>query len=146
MWHGSKLVRGTPEYWTGRTITILIVVAVFVAVIALYLLQSLPSREMRGWPVSAGTITEAHTIVRQYYNGERGSAVQFQPEIRVSYVAGGVQYTRWFALPGRWDLSREQLETSVQKLVGTQCQVHWRPRNPMDAYVTEKLISMPQKP
>jgi hypothetical protein len=57
-----------------------------------YLLQALPAREMRQWPTSAGVVTEAHTIARQLYDRERGSAAQFQPEIRVTYIAAGSSY------------------------------------------------------
>ena len=138
MWRGSRLVQGrTTPYWSRRTIIALSLWTLVAAVLVCYLLEVWPARQMREWPTSVGTISEAHTVVRQYYNGERGSAVQFQPEIRVSYFAEGKNCTRWFALPARWDLNRSEMEKKAGELVGTKCQVHWRPRKPIDAYVTE---------
>ena len=144
--HDTQLIRGRPTYWKGRTIILLTVSAMLVAGLAYYLLQALPAREMGQWPTSVGVVTEAHTIVRQFYNGERGSAVQFQPEIRVTYFAAGSSYTRWFALPARWDLTRGQMDAKAAELVGTKCQVHWRPRKPIDAHVTEIAAASPTKP
>jgi hypothetical protein len=135
--HETQLIRGKPTYWNGRTIIIATVSAMMAAGLVYYLLQTLPARELQRWPTSVGVVTAAHTIVRQLYNGERGSAGQFQPEIRVTYIAAGVSYTRWFPLPGRWDLTRGQMDAKAAELVGTQCQVHWRARKPLDAYVTE---------
>jgi lipoprotein-anchoring transpeptidase ErfK/SrfK len=99
--HDTQLTRGKAIYWKGRTVTLATVSAVMAAALVYYLLQVLPAREMRHWPMSVGTVIEARTIVRQFYDGERGSAVQFQPEIRVIYLAAGGSYTRWFALAAR---------------------------------------------
>ena len=72
--HNTQLIRGRPAHWKGRTIILLMVSAMTVAGLVYYLLQALPTREMGQWPTSVGVVTEAHTIVRQFYNGERGSA------------------------------------------------------------------------
>lgn len=100
---------------------------------------------MDDWPVSLGLVTLTRVSVAQIGESELGSSVTLQPELQVSYAVNGANYTRWFKLPARSDLSRTQLDRDTATLIGTHVQVHWKRENPLDAYVTKEL-GRPTKP
>ena len=116
---------------------VLLLAALGVAALTYIVLQTIHRRKVEQWPVSIGLVTAVRTGVSQVRESEQGSRVVLQAKICVMYSARGHSYTRWFSLPPRTDLTRTEMDTKSAQLVGSHCVVHWKEKQPMQAFVTE---------
>ena len=94
---------------------------------------------MDNWSISNGVVRETRVTVAHIVDGKYGGRIYLRPDIHVQYSASGAEYTRWFDLPERSDLTHEQMDKKLVELMGKRCQVHWKQDSPLKAYVTESL-------
>ena len=130
-----------PEYWNARKLLLAGLGIVGAVVLAYFIIQVLPGRSLQNWSTSTGVVSQTRISVSQIVETPRGTGVALQPQLQVTYSAAGALHTRWFELPARSDLTREQLDQKLAELVGRHVQVHWKPDAPLSAYVTEDLNS-----
>ncbi|MDQ1694579.1 MAG: hypothetical protein QOH85_2114 [Acidobacteriaceae bacterium] len=135
-----------PEYWNGRKLLLAGLAIVGAVVLAYFIIQVLPGRSSENWPTSTGLVIQGRSSVGQIVETNRGTGVVLQPKLLVTYSAAGALRTRWFELPARSDLTREQMDQTLVQLVGTHVQVHWKPNAPVNAYVTQDLSNEARKP
>jgi hypothetical protein len=106
-------------------------------------LESSSSLSAEEWTQEEIPVSEFRTVLTQVRESMRGTAVVYQAEAHVSYVAGGRHYSPWLPIlqPSG---SKQFLQLEIINLKKKPCRVHWDQEQPDHAFLTcDGAIQLP---
>jgi len=140
--NGMTVRKQEPLYASNRAL-VAFALAVCAGLIAIYSWRVHLRSQREEWPQEEIPVSEFRTVLTQVRESVRGTAVIYQAEAHVSYVAGGRHYSPWLPIlqPSG---SKQFLQLEIINLKKKPCRVHWDQKQPDHAFLTcDGAIQLP---
>jgi hypothetical protein len=131
-----------PLYASNRALAVF-GLAICAGLITIYSWRVHLRSQREEWPQEEIPVSEFRTVLTQVRESMRGTAVVYQAQAHVSYVAGGRHYSLWLPIlqPSG---SKQFLQLEIINLKKKPCRVHWDQKRPDHAFLTcDGAIQLP---
>ena len=139
---GMTVGKEKPLYASNRAL-VAFGLAVGACLLAIYGWTIHRRSQREEWAQEEIPVSDIRMVLTQVREGMRGTAVIFQAEAHVSYVAAGRRYSPWLPVlqPSG---SKQLLQLEINHLKTRPCRVHWDPELPDHAFLTcDGAIQLP---
>lgn len=131
-----------PVYASNRDL-VAFGLAICAGLIAIYTWRVHLRSQRADWAQAELPVSEFRTVLTQVREGMRGTAVVYQAEAHVSYVAGGKHYAPWLPILSPSN-SKQFLQLEIFNLKKKPCHVHWDQQQPDHAFlICDGAIELP---